>query len=160
VAKKFKGRLAGSSTLKLLSLLCPTPWSSSLIHLQRRHRTKRRESPLLAKEGTVEGISLSASNTLRLKGSFTCRKVGTDYLTSPPKKGGPRIFYTEKIQRLRPGSNPRTREPEASTQTIRPSKPSIGWVCVICVTYTCIPGLEVRQAPFLLFPSNCTDRSV
>jgi hypothetical protein len=30
---------------------------------------------------------------------------GTDYLTSPPKEGGPRIFYAEKIQRLRPGSN-------------------------------------------------------
>jgi hypothetical protein len=73
---KVKGRLAGSSTLKLLSLLYPTPRSSSLINLQRRHRTKRRESPLLAKEGTVEGISLSAQNTPRMKVSFTCRKVG------------------------------------------------------------------------------------
>jgi hypothetical protein len=54
----------------------------------------------------------------RLRGSLTCPKVGTwDYLTSPPKEGEPRIFYTEKIQRLRPGSNPRTREPEAGTQT-------------------------------------------
>jgi hypothetical protein len=53
--KKVKGRLAGSSALQLLdSLLCPTPNSSSSspIHLQRRHRTKRCESPLLAKEGT------------------------------------------------------------------------------------------------------------
>jgi hypothetical protein len=36
-----------------------------------------------------------------------------------------RIFYTEKIQRLRPGLNPRTREPEASMGTTRPPKPSI-----------------------------------
>jgi hypothetical protein len=36
----------------------------------------------------------------------------------------PRIFYTEKIQRLRPGSNPRTRELEVGTQTTRLPKPS------------------------------------
>jgi hypothetical protein len=37
----------------------PLKVMSSLIHLQRRHRTKRRDSHLLAKEGTI-GISLSA----------------------------------------------------------------------------------------------------
>jgi hypothetical protein len=97
---KVKGHLAGSSTLKLLSLLYPTPWSSSLIHLQRRHRTKRHESPLLAKEGTVfvEGISLSAHNTPRLIGSFTCRKVGTwDRLFNFPSEGRrAEDFFTQK----------------------------------------------------------------
>jgi hypothetical protein len=121
--------LAGSSALKLLlSLLYPTPRSSSLIHLQRRHRTKRRESPLLTKEGTVEGISLSARNTPRLKGSFTCRKIGTwDRLFNFPSEGrrAEDFLHRKKTQRLRPGSNPRTREPEASTQTTRPPKPSI-----------------------------------
>jgi hypothetical protein len=34
-----------------------------------------------------------------------------------------RIFYTEKIQRLRPGLNPRTRDPDASMLTTRPPKP-------------------------------------
>jgi hypothetical protein len=36
---------------------------------------------------------------------------GADYLTSPPKEGMLRIFIYRKIQRLRPGLNPRTREP-------------------------------------------------
>jgi hypothetical protein len=45
------------------------------------------------------------------------------YLTSPPKEGMLRIFIYGKIQRLRPGLNPRTWEPEASMQTTRPPKP-------------------------------------
>jgi hypothetical protein len=88
--KRLKGRWAGSSTLKLFKFIVPYPLKvvSSLIHLQRRHRTKRRESPLLAKEGTVEGISLSARNAPRLRGSFTCRKVGTwDRLFNFPSEG-------------------------------------------------------------------------
>jgi hypothetical protein len=62
----------------------------------------------------------------RLKGSFTCPKVGTwDRLFNFPSEGRrAEDFHTEKIQRLRPGSNPRTRELEASTQTTRPPKPS------------------------------------
>jgi hypothetical protein len=70
----------------------------SLIHLQRRHRTKRRESPLLAKEGTVKGISRSARNTPRLRGSFTCRKVGTwDRLFNfPSERKAGRGFFTQK----------------------------------------------------------------
>jgi hypothetical protein len=35
-----------------------------------------------------------------------------------------RIFIYRKIQRLKPGLNPRTREPEASMRTTRPPKPS------------------------------------
>jgi hypothetical protein len=53
---------------------------------------------------------------------------GTDYFTSPPKEGMLRIFIYRKIQRLRPGLNPRTREPEASMRTTRPPKPS--YLCV------------------------------
>jgi hypothetical protein len=48
---------------------------------------------------------------------------GTDYLTSPPKEGMLRIFIYRKIQRLRPGLSPRTREPEASMRTTRQPKP-------------------------------------
>jgi hypothetical protein len=44
------------------ALCAPLKVISSLIHLQRRHRTKRRERHLLAKEGTIKGISLSARN--------------------------------------------------------------------------------------------------
>jgi hypothetical protein len=124
---KGKGRKAGVySALQLEEADCTlTPWRSSLIHLQRRHHTTRRESHLLAKKGTfIEGILLAIRNLLQLLGSFTWRKVGTAYLTSPPKEGMLRILYTEKIQRLRPGLNPRTREPEASMRTTRPPKPS------------------------------------
>ena len=46
-----------------------------------------------------------------------CRKV------SPPKEGVLRIFSPEKIRRLRPGLNPQTRVPKASTLTSRPPKP-------------------------------------
>jgi hypothetical protein len=52
-----------------------------------------------------------------LLGSFTCRKAGhgTDGFTSPPKEGVLRIFFARKIRRLRPGLNPQTWVPKAST---------------------------------------------
>ena len=40
---------------------------------------------------------------------------GTDGFTSPPKEGVLRIFFALKIRRLRPGVNPRTWVPKAST---------------------------------------------
>jgi len=40
---------------------------------------------------------------------------GTDGSTSPPKEGVLRIFSPLKIRRLRPGFNPRTWVPKAST---------------------------------------------
>ena len=48
---------------------------------------------------------------------------GTDGSTSPPKEGALKIFSPEKILRLRPGLNPRTWVPKASTLTSRPPKP-------------------------------------
>jgi hypothetical protein len=72
---------------------------------------------------------LTTSNSLILLGSFTCRKAGTwdryFYFPSPPKEGMLRIFTLVKIQRLRPGLNPRTREPEAIMLTTRPPKPFV-----------------------------------
>jgi hypothetical protein len=114
------------STAALRSWLYSYPWRSSLIHLQRSHHTKRRKSPLLAKEGTFnQGILLAIRNLLQLLGSFTCRKVGTwDRLFNFPSEGRyAEDFWHRKIQRLRPGLNPRTREPEASMRTTRPPKP-------------------------------------
>ena len=40
---------------------------------------------------------------------------GTDGFTSPPKEGALKIFSPLKIRRLRPGLNPRTWVPKAST---------------------------------------------
>ena len=74
-----------------------------------------------------------------LLGSFTCRKAGTwdrfFYFTSEGR-------HTEdfpdsrKIQRLRPGLNPRTWVPVASMLTTRPPKPS-------CFTGTCSSYLKL-----------------
>ena len=60
-------------------------------------------------------------------GSFTCRKAGTwDILFYFPSEGRHTEDFPEarKIQRLRPGLNPRTRVPVASMLTTRPMKPS------------------------------------
>ena len=60
-------------------------------------------------------------------GSFTCRKAGTwGILFYFPSEGRHTEDFPEarKIQRLRPGLNPRTRVPVASMLTTRPPKPS------------------------------------
>jgi hypothetical protein len=65
------------------------------------------------------GILPAARNEPQLLGSFTCPKVGTwDRLFDFPSEGRhAEDFYIRKIRRLRPGLNPRTREPEASMLT-------------------------------------------
>jgi hypothetical protein len=67
----------------------------------------------------------AARNELQLLGSFTCPKVGTwGRLFDFPSEGRHADdFCIRKIRRLRPGLNPRTREPEASMLTARPPKP-------------------------------------
>ena len=56
-----------------------------------------------------------------LLGSFTCRKFKWDRRLYFPSEGrSAEDFFARKIQRLRPGLNPRTRVPEASTLTSRP----------------------------------------
>jgi hypothetical protein len=70
-------------------------------------------------------ILSAARDDLQLLGSFTCPKVATwdrlfDFLSEGRHAED---FYIRKIRRLRPGLNPRTREPEASMLTSRPPKP-------------------------------------
>jgi hypothetical protein len=74
----------------------------------------------------------AAPNELQLMGSFTCPKVGTwDRLFYFPSEGShAEDFYIRKIRRLRPGLNPRTREPEASMLTTRPPKPQYRSYCL------------------------------
>jgi hypothetical protein len=60
-------------------------------------------------------------------GFFTCRKAGTwDILFYFPSEGRHTEDFSDarKIQRLRPGLDPRTRVPVASMLTTRPPKPS------------------------------------
>jgi hypothetical protein len=107
--------------------LCPTCWNSFLPSSPEALRTHRRERPLLAREGNWREFSQQPAIRNRSWDFWHAPKLGhgTDYFTSPPMEGMLRIFFTsEKIQRPRSGSNPRTRETEASMLTTRPPKPS------------------------------------
>jgi hypothetical protein len=60
---------------------------------------------------------------------------GTHGFTSLPKEGVLRIFPPLKIRRLRPGLNPWTWVPEASTLTPRPPKPLSECLLIKCRTF-------------------------
>jgi hypothetical protein len=62
-------------------------------------------------------ILQKVTTSTSLLGSFTCGKArhGTDGFTSPPKEGVLRIFSPEISDGFRPGLNPRTWVPKAST---------------------------------------------
>jgi hypothetical protein len=76
---------------------------------------------------TSEGSKLNTRilpaprNLLQLLGSFTCPKVGTwgRFFNFPSEGRHAEDFYIRKIQRLRPGLNPRTREPEATEAVLK-----------------------------------------
>jgi hypothetical protein len=115
---KVKCRFCGAySALQPYGWLYSRRWNSSFLHLQRR------SAPSGARgEGRKLNIRIlqAPRNLLQVLGSFTCPKVGTwGRLFNFPSD-----FYIWKIQRLRPGLNTRTREPEASMLTTRPLKPS------------------------------------
>ena len=79
-------------------------------------------------------LSKVATST-SLLGSFTCRKFTTwgGRLYFPSEERRAEDFFARKIQLLRPGLNPRTRVPEASTLTSRPPKSIGNIVCNIYV---------------------------
>ena len=93
-------------------------FSARCLHVQRRER------PLLAAEGeTLRGRQMFRQISSRIRLPHNSRDLlhaanlrhGTDGFTSPPKEGVLRIFSPLKIRRLRPGLNPRTCVPKAST---------------------------------------------
>ena len=64
VKGKVKGRvwdLFGTAACRPIVPLSRVP----LVHLQRRHAPHRHKRPLLAKEGTIQGILLSHRNSRR-----------------------------------------------------------------------------------------------
>jgi len=81
-----------------------------------------------------------------LLGSFTCRKFTTwDRRLYFPSEGRcAEEFFARKFRRLRPGLNPRTWVPKASTLTSRPPEPltfilffiiNTSYSCVICCKF-------------------------
>jgi len=84
---------------------------------------QRRERPLAAEGGTLRGREMFRQISSRIRLPHNSRDLlhatnlrhGTDGYTSSPKEGVLRIFSPLKIRRLRPGLNPRTWVPKAST---------------------------------------------
>ena len=88
-----------------------------------RLHVQRRERPPAAEGGTLRGREIFRQISSRIRLPRNSRDLlhaanlrhGTDGFTSPPKEGVLRIFSPLKIRRLRPGLNPRTWVPKAST---------------------------------------------
>ena len=92
-------------------------FSARCLHVQRRER------PLTEGGGTLRGREMFRQILSRIRLPRNSRDLlhaanlrhGTDGFPSPPKEGVLRIFSPLKIRRLRPGLNPRTWVPKAST---------------------------------------------
>jgi hypothetical protein len=80
-----------------------------------RESTQRRKVELWARN--VRKFCLNAESYVTFRDILHAVKLrhGNEGFTSPPKKGALRIFSAPKIRRLRPGANPRTWVPQAST---------------------------------------------
>ena len=104
------------------------PTTISRIHLQSAtHHTDTRD--LYQRRRELLPINFASKSVIHQNslGSFTCHKAGTwDRFFYFPSEGRHTEDFPDarKIQRLRPGLNPRTRVPEASMLTTRPPKPS------------------------------------
>ena len=115
-------------------MLSPT-FSARCLQVQRRERS------LAAEGGTLRGREMFRQISSRIRLPPNSRDLlnaanlrhGTDGFTSPPKEGVLRIFSSLKIRRLRPGLNPRTWVPKAST-TSRPPKPIYIYIYILCFT--------------------------
>ena len=99
-------------------------FSARCLHVQRRER------PLVAEGGNLRGRDMFRQIWPKIRLPRNSRDLlhasnvrhGTDGFTYTPKEGVLRIFSPLKIRRLRPGLNPRTWVPKASTLTPRPPK--------------------------------------
>jgi hypothetical protein len=88
-------------------------FSARCLHVQRRER------PLAAEGGTLLGREMFRKISSRIRLPRNSRNLlhaaNLRHGTSPPKEGVLRIFSPLKIRRLRPGLNPQTWVPNAST---------------------------------------------
>jgi len=110
------------SALQPVGRLYPCPQWVPFIHLQRRHASHRHERPLLAKEGTIQGIFAS---------TFVIHR-GTRFFYMPQSWDIGQILSLPLRRKACGGffrcpknpTNLQTRVPEASVLTTRPPKPS------------------------------------
>ena len=113
IKKRFKGRLVGPFQhfiLRLIVLLPPNEFLHSSPEAPRT--TQARQTSASEGRNYYQGIYLANTEFTKVLGSSTCRKAGTwDRFFHFPSEGRHSEDYsdTRKIQRLRPGSNPRTR---------------------------------------------------
>ena len=130
---KGKGRFMGLSNTAAVRPVVFLPPTSSRFHLQRCHASDVRD--LYQERRKLLPMNFASKSVIHENslGSFTCRKAGTwDILFYFSSEG----MHTEdfldalKIQRFRPGLNPRTRVPVASILTTRPPKPSIIYIYI------------------------------
>ena len=108
---------------KLAGPLC-TAFSSA-----RRPQRRSSSSDMVTRNGNGREVAdkfrLKTRLPLNFQGSLTCRKSATwdRQLYFPSDGRRAEDFFARKIRRLRPGLNPRSWVPEASTLTTRPPKP-------------------------------------
>ena len=129
-SKKVKVKVAlwGFSTLRPFGLLYSYPQQvPTFISRGATHHTDVRD--LYQRRRDLLPMNFASKSVIHETslGSFTCRKAGTwDIFFYFPSEGRHTEDFpdTRKIQRLRPGLNPRTRVTVASTLTTRPPKSS------------------------------------
>ena len=125
---KVKIALWAFSTLRPFGLLYSYPQQvPAFIFRGATHHTDARD--LYQRRRELLSMNFASKSVIyeNSKCSFTCRNAGTwDILFYFPSERRHTEDFpdTRKIQRLRPGLNPRTRVPVASMLTTRPPKPS------------------------------------
>jgi hypothetical protein len=104
-------------------------------------RSNSRHRRALVAEGGTMGekwprILPKVATSTSLLGSFTCRKVKTwdRRLYSSSEGRRDEDFFTRKIRRLRPGLNPRTRVPKASTLPLDHRSRSYSYINMVNIT--------------------------
>ena len=122
-----KVALWGFSTLRSFGLLYSFPQQvPAFISRGATHRTNARD--LYQRRRELLPMNFASKSVIHENslGSFTCHKAGTwGIFFYFPSEGRHTEDFSDnrKIQRLRPGLNPRTRVPVASMLTTRPPKP-------------------------------------
>jgi hypothetical protein len=124
----------------------------SLISRGTPHHAAREASISEGRKLNIRILS-AARIELQLLGYFIWPKVGTwDRLFDFTSEGRhAEDFYIRKIRQLRPGLNPRIREPEASMLTSRPPKPL--YAALSSRIYSSLRGYSICFGCFL-YPSS------